>query len=163
MTSFSGPVAKLQLANCSQLLRSKLPIDQAFWRNALVSGSLVDYLWDLEPDLCLQKDSGSDTTWDWRRLGQDLKAPNLLCIAIGNSIRDYCRGQDEDENIVRQPLAIFQEGCLTRVLSGHTMFDDAPRGLASRCRIARIVRDVEIMDRIEANEPFVVRNGRMVR
>ena len=165
IASFSGPISTLQLTRCSQVLQSKLPLDQAFWRDALISGLLIDYLWDLEPTLCLQKDSDPTVTWDWKRLAQDLKAPNIiLCTAIGNSIRGYRGGgDDEDWVIPRSGLTLFQERCLDRTLEGHTEFEDAPQGLANRCRIVRIVRDVEIIDQIEANEPLVDKGGEMVK
>lgn len=163
IASFSGPISTLQLKRCSQVFQSKLPLDQAFWRDALISGLLVDYLWDLEPTLCLQKDSDLTVAWDWRRLAQALKAPNILCTAIGNSIRGYRGGEGDDETIDRRGLTVFQERCLDRTLEGHTEFDDAPQGLPNRCRIVRIVRDVEIIDQIEANEPLVDNGGEMVK
>ncbi len=36
-----------------------------------------------------------------------------------------------------------------------TEFKDAPIGLQNRCRIVRIVKDIEKMDKIEAKEPVV--------
>ena len=38
-------------------------------------------------------------------------------------------------------------------------FQDAPMGLQNRCRLVRIVRDVEKMDRIEASEAVVEEDG----
>lgn len=37
-----------------------------------------------------------------------------------------------------------------------TGFRDAPIGLQNRCRIVRIVRDIERLDEIEAEEPVVL-------
>ena len=41
-------------------------------------------------------------------------------------------------------------------------FQDAPMGLQNRCRLVRIVRDVEKMDRIEASEAVVEEDGETV-
>lgn len=161
IASFPGPISTLQLTRCSQVLQSALPLDQAFWRDALISGSLVDYLWDLEPTLCLKKDSDLTMTWDWKRLAQGLKAPNILCTATGKSMCGYRGGEGEDGGIDRRGLTVFQGRCLDRTSEGHTNFDDALQGLPNRCRIVRIVRDVAIVDQIEANETLVNKSGGM--
>ena len=41
-------------------------------------------------------------------------------------------------------------------------FKDAPMGLQNRCRLVRIVRDIEKMDRIEESEAVVEEDGETV-
>ena len=41
-------------------------------------------------------------------------------------------------------------------------FEDAPMGLQNRCRLVKIVRDIEKMDRIEASETVVEEDGETV-
>lgn len=49
-----------------------------------------------------------------------------------------------------ETTTIFEEMSLEE-----TEFKDAPIGLQNRCRIVRIVKDIEKMDKIEAKEPVV--------
>jgi hypothetical protein len=131
--------AALALRRSSKTLAFKLPIDQGFCRDRLISGDLIDYLWDLDRTECYQKDK--EGCWDWKALAQKLKQAKILRSALGVSLS----GTD---NV--GPMTVFEQSSL-----GETDFKDAPGGLQNRCRIVQIVKDIEKMDRIEAEEPVV--------
>ena len=140
----AGASASLRLRCCSRILFSKISPTQSFWRDHLVSGSLIDYLWDLDRTACIQKDAQGD--WDWKALAQKLRKPNILENALARSLE--AQEIDDDEKTTFEQR-VREDG----------EFSDAPKGLQNRCRIVRIIRDIERMDRIEANEPVVEEDG----
>jgi len=128
--------ATLRLRRCSKTLASKISINQTFWRNQLLFGDLIDYLWDLDPQMCHKKDKQG--SWDWKTLAQILLQPKILQSALALSLHET-----ENDEIT----TIFEKMSLEE-----TEFKDAPIGLQNRCRIVRIVKDIEKMDKIEAEE-----------
>lgn len=70
IVSFLPVTTTLTMKYCSKCLASKVSLDQMFWRNGLIAGDLVPWLWDLDVKECHVKDrSGS---WDWKQLAQTL-------------------------------------------------------------------------------------------
>jgi len=107
------PVLSLRLV--SKTLASRLPLDEPFWFQRLLSGSLVPYVWDLDSQDCYAKqglgtlsgqarESANDSQWDWKSIAKRLLKPNAALMA--------------DENMA-----------------------DAPIGLRNRCRIWRMVEE----------------------
>ena len=139
ISSFLPFSAVLNLHRSSKTLALKLPIDQSLCRDRLISGDLIDYLWDLDTAECFKKDK--EGSWDWKALVQKLKQAKILKTALGVSLTRTMMGLD---------MTVFEQSCLEE-----TDFEDAPIGLQNRCRIARIVKDIEKMDRIEAEDPVV--------
>ncbi|KAL6713503.1 hypothetical protein ACLMJK_008968 [Lecanora helva] len=131
--------AVLNLHRSSKTLASKIPIGQDFCRDGLISGDLIDFLWDLDPSQCDQKDK--EGSWDWKELARRLNQNTILKSALGTSLAN-----SSDHDIT----TAFEQSSL-----GETGLKDAPNGLQNRCRIFRIVKDIEKLDRIEAEEPIV--------
>ena len=119
---------------------SKLPLTHSFWRDHLVSGSLVDYLWDLDRVACLQKDAQGH--WDWKELAQKLQKPYIFENALAKSLESL----ETDDNI----KTTFEQN----VRQGGN-FSDAPMGLQNRCRLVKIVRDIERMDEDETSKTTI--------
>ena len=137
ITLCAGATSTLRLRRCSKTLYSKLALPQSFWRDHLASGSLVDYIWDLDRAACIQKDKQGH--WDWRTLAQKLRKPNIMENALAKSLESVEIDDDEKtafEQMVRQ--------------GGE--FSDAPLGLQNRCRLVKIVRDIEKIDKGEASQ-----------
>ena len=124
----AGATATLHLRRCSKTISSKLPLTQSFWRDQLVTGSLIDYIWDLDRGACIQKDTQG--YWDWRALARKLRKPYILENALAKSLESL----EIDEN----EKTTFEQG----VRRGGD-FTDAPLGLQNRCRLVQTVRDIE--------------------
>ena len=60
----------LAVRRTCKALYSRIILNQRFWRYALVSGSLVSFLWDLDPMIC--QENGPAEHWDWKSLAQRL-------------------------------------------------------------------------------------------
>ena len=141
ITSFLPTSTVLRLHRTSKILSSKTLLTQFFFRDRLISGCLVPHLWDLDPQACHDKDTKGGP-WDWRSLAEKLSRPDrILQAALGKSLA----GRERDE---------FATG-FEEESRGVTEFGDAPIGFRNRCRMVRIVRDVERMDEIEASEMVV--------
>ena len=80
-----------------------------------------------------------------------LRTPYILEHALARSME--VQGIDDDDD----GKTMFERG----VRQGGE-FQDAPMGLQNRCRVVRIVRDVEKMDRIEGRETVVEEDGERV-
>ena len=146
-------ISALRLHRCSKTLAGHIPLNQSFWREQLVTGDLVEYLWDLEPKECHLKDSRDadriDRSWDWKSLAKMLVSAQVL----------------------EETLAQLIEGGPAELHSHHTSLSpadsditmpDAPIGLKNRCRLIRIIRDIERLDEIEVKDPTIVEHGQLV-
>ncbi len=142
----------LRLYRCSKTLTSHISLNQAFWRDQLATGDLVEYLWDLDPNECSLKDSNDSdragTCWDWKSLARTLVSAQIF----EGTLADLEGGPVELHS--RNPS-------LSLTLPDVTM-PDAPLGLKNRCRIVRIIRDIERLDEIEAEDPTIVEDGQLV-
>jgi hypothetical protein len=67
------PLRNLPL-QCTRLL------DQSYWKEILVSGRLLPFLWDLDLDLIKAKESQQpgQREWDWERLVRQLSQSGFL-------------------------------------------------------------------------------------
>ena len=160
IASFCDTASFLRLRRCSQIIHAKLPTTQLFWCQALLSGALVDYLWDLDADACLRKnqEQRDPSGWDWERLARSLRQQIILRTALGNHVRRMQMQHFASENYTPY-LTAFEKQCLQFCTSGQAEaeeFADAPLGLQNRCRIMRMIRDIEVLDRIEAEEPVIM-------
>jgi len=142
----------LRLHQCSKTLAGHIPLNQAFWREQLITGDLVEYLWDLDMKECRLKDlSYPDKTgalWDWKSLAKTLVSAHILAGTLAGLFEG---GLDELSS---------RHTSLSLTASDVTM-PDAPIGLKNRCRIVRIIRDIERLDAIEAKDPTVVEYGQL--
>ncbi|KAL8788412.1 MAG: hypothetical protein Q9195_007291 [Heterodermia aff. obscurata] len=131
ITLHAGASAALRLRRCSKTIYFKLSLTQSFWRDHLVSGSLIEYLWDLDRVLCIQKDGQGH--WDWKTLAQKLRKPSILENALAKSL-DSMEIDDDEKTAFEQKVRQGGE------------FSDAPMGLRNRCRLVKIVGDIERID-----------------
>ncbi|KAI9810588.1 MAG: hypothetical protein M1826_003510 [Phylliscum demangeonii] len=72
MTSYLPFADTLVLSRTSTGLHRAL-LTQTWWRQALVAGDAVGYLWDLDPAACRAKEAdaaAADQRWDWRALAR---------------------------------------------------------------------------------------------
>jgi F-box domain len=126
----------LSLRSTSKNLHSSIQVDQLFWRDQIVSGGLLSWLWDLDSASCHAKDaemSGKPEQWDWKRLAKMLARESVVERAIARS------------DDVRE--ARYGEGARTEWREGEMV--DLPKGLANRCRIVKIVEDLRKLEMIE--------------
>jgi F-box domain len=133
ITSHLSATSALRLSRCSQTLRRKICPDQLFWRDQLISGGLISWLWDLDATQCYTKDaemSGKDTQWDWKRLAKMLATEPIVTRALARSddIREARTGSGSRTE--------WQDGKMV----------DLPKGLANRCRIVKIVEDLKKLE-----------------
>ncbi|KAL1638564.1 hypothetical protein SLS58_008777 [Diplodia intermedia] len=146
IASFLPAPSTLRLRRCSKSLANRIELRQSFWRDGLVAGDLVGFLWDLDAARCRQKDrtaSGGDgdgVRYDWRSLARGLRAHKFVQAALRASL-------------ARRPVEGYGIGYLDfyrSVAAQDPGFEtDAPVGLLNRCRIMQVVEDVE---RIEEDE-----------
>ena len=128
IVSFLPVTATLTVRCCSKILASKVSLDQTFWRNGLIAGDLVSWLWDLDVNECHVKDrSGS---WDWKQLAQVLHQAKVFESALKESVAGA--GADGP-----------QRTCIGNVHVTDVSMRDAPLGLKNRCRLVRLVKDIE--------------------
>lgn len=88
------------------------------------------------------------TFWDWKSLAKTLVSARILEGTLAGLFEG---GLNELSS--RYPS-------LSLAASDVTM-PDAPIGLKNRCRIVRIIRDIERLDAIEAKDPTVVEYGQL--
>jgi len=72
-----SPRSLVSLHDCCKTFAARLPLDQRFWRDGLLSNRLLGFTWDLDDvmseDEILQKRNSDDALgWDWKGLGQVL-------------------------------------------------------------------------------------------
>ena len=128
--SFLPAIPALRLRRCSSTLYAKISLDQNFWLNHLVSGDLLFYLWDLNAKKLYKKHKQGN--WDWKKLAQAFSHAEIIESALAKSLRG-------------------EEDCWTTAFEKASMhktkFRDAPIGLQNRCRIMKVVRDIERIER----------------
>ena len=99
-----------------------------FWRDGLIAGDLVPWLWDLDVKECHAKDwSGS---WGWKQLAQTLRQAKIFESALKESVAGV------DANGPERTI-------IDNVHDTDVSMRDAPLGLKNRCRLARLVKDIE--------------------
>ena len=130
IVSFLPAIPALRLRRCSSTLYTKISLDQKFWFDHLISGDLVEYLWDLNAETLYEKlKQGS---WDWKQLAQLFFHAEIIESALAKSLRG-------------------EEDCWTTAFEKASMhktkFRDAPIGLQNRCRIMKVVRDIEEIEK----------------
>lgn len=146
VTSFLPASPLLRLRRCSKTLASRIIINQTFWRDKLISGHLIPYLWDLKPQQCRQYDL-ANTQLDWKKLAQRL----TFVKPVENSQHLDWESTDSKD---------WYEWGFGRA---EVVMAYMPMGLINRYRIAMIVRDLETLDKIEAQDPTVVEEGELAR
>ncbi|GME38931.1 F-box domain cyclin-containing protein [Neofusicoccum parvum] len=146
IASFLPTASVLRLRRCSKPLANRIELRQSFWRDGLVAGDLVSFLWDLDGEKCRQADRCSSAPHDWRALARGLKAHKFVQAALRRSL-------------ARRPVEGYGIGYLDfyrAVAAQDEAFEtDAPVGLLNRCRIAQVVADVEGIEDEELHDCHV--------
>lgn len=94
----------------------------------MIAGDLVSWLWDLDVKECHAKDRiGS---WDWEQLAQTLRQVKIFESALKESTTD------NDSNTAESII-------IDSVHETDVIMKDAPLGLQNRCRLAKLVKDIE--------------------
>ncbi|KAI9808890.1 MAG: hypothetical protein M1827_007165 [Pycnora praestabilis] len=150
ITGYLQVTALLRLHRCNKTFATRIPLDQCFWREAIISCDLVPFLWDMNTAECRRRDVDEDEDsriprWNWKLLAKTLKEEKFVELALNKSI--------EATDWQNQAMRIRDglEVPYTQNLSAKMR--DAPLGLSNRCRIVRIVEDIERLDRSEAEHP----------
>ena len=128
IVSFLPVTATLILRCCSKSLASKVSLDQIFWRDELIAGDLVPWLWDLDVKECHAQDRNG--SWDWKQLAQTLRQAKIFESAL----KESAAGRDANGSLRR---------IMDDVHDSDVCMKDAPLGLQNRCRLARLVEDIE--------------------
>ncbi len=74
----------ISLCQASRQVRSRI-LSQTAWRDALLRGDAVGYLWDLKKSVCQRKE-GSAEDWDWYGLARKLAQQDVF--EVGNGFED---------------------------------------------------------------------------
>lgn len=94
ITAYLSTSSILSLHRTCRDMAHKIPLAQCFWREQLISGKLVPYIWpeDVDVALCLDHDVKLGATtkdiriWDWK----------ALCMLLMK--KHYVPGKDEKDN-----------------------------------------------------------------
>ncbi|KAF3003493.1 hypothetical protein E8E13_004443 [Curvularia kusanoi] len=89
----------LSLHCASKTLAKKLPLDNNSWRENILSGNGLPYLWDLDTELLNRrhqehsaKSTGADAAWDWKAVGQLLATKHFPLKSSDPQIADLPNG-----------------------------------------------------------------------
>lgn len=78
----------LILSHTSKTLHKRL-LTQTFWRDVLIAGDAIGYLWDLDGTACRAKQN-SIHSWDWKSLVRELARRD--CFEDGREFKDVPKG-----------------------------------------------------------------------
>ncbi|KAH9207212.1 hypothetical protein DL95DRAFT_483582, partial [Leptodontidium sp. 2 PMI_412] len=137
ITFFLQTSSIIRLCRCSKTLAARLPTGQKFWREQILSGRLVGYLWDLDYDQFRQfareeDESMTNQAWDWKRLAKSLRKDHF-----GEANLDLSTG-----------YTAKWQACLENMNLKHKEdFIPGSIGLINRRRIWKIVQDVKLLAR----------------
>lgn len=78
ISAFLSAYETFALHRVSKALATKLPLSNIFWRESILSGNGLPYLWDLDVEWLAKRRqeevtstaSSGSTTWDWKAIGQ---------------------------------------------------------------------------------------------
>ncbi len=129
IVSYLPTTAVLRLRRCSTTLLAQIAIDQRFWRDRLVFGELIGWLFDLDWNQCRAKDRSDSVMWDWKRLalllGQNAFTNELMDLsekAPSTSV-DWgrflaCKQLAVSEGMENQPLGLRNRRRIWKILEG---------------------------------------------
>lgn len=125
-----------RIQRCSKTLAIRLPLDQQFWREALISGELISWLWDLDRDECRAVDrlrnEKSRRKWDWRRLVLTLAKDPFPTKTMDLS-ESLPEAKDWSEWFADETSIAVNDG-----------LENIPAGLRNRRRIWKIIKGIPI-------------------
>ncbi|KAG9230976.1 hypothetical protein BJ875DRAFT_518291 [Amylocarpus encephaloides] len=129
----------LHLNRTSQKLCNKIVLDQAFWRDQLLSVNLIPFIWDLDREACIQKEKTLpvNTCWDWRTLACKLLEEPFIELALKDRL-----AQPLANDLGRRHFEFWRD--LSKV-SMSKLEDHPPLGLINRVRIVRIIEEAILL------------------
>ncbi|CAG8973140.1 hypothetical protein HYALB_00008671 [Hymenoscyphus albidus] len=125
----------LSLHRTCRKLSNQIRLDQSFWRDRLIAGTIVPFLWDIDEAACLEKDEKSmkNMCWDWKELARTLREEPFVELVLKDVLN-----QPLMQGLGLDHLSYFNEisHTATTGLSGNP-----PLGLINRIRIGRIIKE----------------------
>lgn len=125
-----------RLRRCSKTLALYLPLDQQLWREGLITGNVIGWLWDLDKDECRGVDHLQYTTripargWDWRRLVLTLAEDPFPTEKMDLSGK-LPKAEDWKKWFSDKTIAVSNDS------------EDLPTGLRNRRRIWKIIKGID--------------------
>jgi len=88
ITSYLACPTIFHLHRTNRALSARISLGPSFWRDQLVSGNLIPFIWDLDPVKCREKENNAppDAAWDWRLLARTLKTEPFIEVALRKSL-----------------------------------------------------------------------------
>lgn len=94
-----SPFSALALHRASRTLATKVPMDNHFWRNTILNGAALPYLWDVnkrELEIRLQKQLAASrepsSMWNWKSVGELLARKRFPLKSSDSRIVDLPNG-----------------------------------------------------------------------
>ncbi|RDL40774.1 uncharacterized protein BP5553_00753 [Venustampulla echinocandica] len=139
----------LRLHRTSRIMSNRLPVTQSFWRDQLLSGNLVPFLWDLDATKCreLQRSLRRGLGLDWRTLVRNLIEHQFIECAVQRLLKVPLRG-----HLVARYTAFWEQFSANpkRTMTGPAK---TPPGLINRIRMMKIINDaIELGDSTAASK-----------
>ncbi|CAG8960116.1 hypothetical protein HYFRA_00010595 [Hymenoscyphus fraxineus] len=120
-------------------LSNQVRLDQPFWKDRLIAGSIVPFLWDINGAACLEKDKSvtKSMCWDWKRLARTLREEPFVELVLKDVL-----SQPAVPGLGLHHLNYLNEmSCSARKgLNGNP-----PLGLINRFRIIRIIKEATLL------------------
>jgi hypothetical protein len=101
ITSYLPVSSILSLHRTNRKLFNRTPFHQTFWRNQLLSGKLVYFLWDIDAALCIQKDNEplGNTYYDWKTLALTLREEPFVELALKHRLTRTFENDNRCDNL----------------------------------------------------------------
>lgn len=146
ITSYLPGPTILHLHSANRALSARISLGPSFWRDQMISGTLLPFIWDLDAEKCREKDSNppADTAWDWELLARTLKTEPFLEIALKKSLSgplaSLSRPSPADMGRIHLNYWRWLSKDAKSQLNG-----SPPLGLVNRVRIVRIIEEAMIL------------------
>ncbi len=141
ITGYLSTSQILRLHRTTRALSDLIPLDQTFWRDQLLLGKLISFLWDLDATACYKRDQSIATEndnqcWDWKSFAKKLCEEPFLESALKNSfaLPWQSEGACEYTDFWRE----LSGSCAEAMKWEHSTL---PLGFINRVRIMRIVTE----------------------
>lgn len=149
--SYLEPQSVIKLHRTSQLMASKVLLDNSFWRDSLRGGSLHPHIWDLDTQLIetLRDESNitfSATGWDWRSVAKLLAMKQFPVTG-------------RDSRLDSMPLGLWNRCRIWSIIedalndiSSWPLSEESGETGAEKRKIGSVVTAWELEDDVDENE-----------
>ncbi|CAG8950201.1 hypothetical protein HYFRA_00008438 [Hymenoscyphus fraxineus] len=131
----------LRLGRVNHFLHNMISADQTIWRNMLIAGSIVPFIFDLNTRACHERDKeleGTDTCWDWKLICRWLKEEPFVEEARRLAVLDSPVPRDQFKKEANQ---CFMGSMIELLHTRETKLFDPPLELANRVRLFKTIED----------------------